>query len=287
MKLARRLAALTAVVFSTLGATGSAMASTFEQAEVDRSKFIPIAAPIGQTNGYQLLIVEQISETQSCWNEYGSNPTVVDPLLLNFDFSGTCGRATDSNGYSVRLANQDFGLQYNLRVIQRGSELVLVGIPFGRRDLPQIEIGRTGGLTAGFARIYLDSGWRLTRRVYQGRSLGHLYLTNDLTLAELTTTPVVQPLPVPDSVAMPDVSPEVSEIDRVESTEGISIDADATPTIEFGEDPTPNEPEFSIEIEAPNLPELTPTPPQNVPALTPQEASRETLSPLPEFSEPR
>jgi hypothetical protein len=47
--------------------------------------------------------LEQIPGKQKCWSESGSNPVMIDPLLLNFDFTGICRRATDSNGYSIRL----------------------------------------------------------------------------------------------------------------------------------------------------------------------------------------
>ncbi|HEY9668329.1 MAG TPA: DUF3747 domain-containing protein, partial [Coleofasciculaceae cyanobacterium] len=134
---------------------------------------------------HQLLIVEQISPKQQCWSESGNNPVIIDPLLLNFDFSGICGRSTDSNGYSIRLADEDFGLQYLLRVVQRNGELQLVGTSRTNANAPDILIGRSGGMTNGFAKIVLQPGWRLTRRTYEGKPLGHVYLTNEQTLAQI------------------------------------------------------------------------------------------------------
>ncbi|MGC9503508.1 DUF3747 domain-containing protein [Baaleninema sp.] len=278
MKLARQLTALAAIVFSTVGTTGSALATGFESTEVDNSDFIAIAAPIGQTNGYQLLLVEQISDTRACWTERGINPTTVEPLLLDFDFSGICGRATDSNGYSIRMGDRDLGMQYSLRVIQRGSELVLVGIPFGlNRNLPQIEIGRTRGLTAGFTRIYLDPGWRLTRRTYEGRALGHIYLTHDLTLAELTQ------LETPSQPATATTVPE----EPVEPTLTLDEPEDPDITVEFGEQPSETEalrqPENSEGVVSEEEePEETST---EVPPMLPREAFRDNPSPLPELIE--
>jgi N-acetylmuramoyl-L-alanine amidase len=99
--------------------------------------------------------------------------------LLNFDFTGICDRSTDSNGYSLRIAGQDLGLQYGLRLVQRNNDLVLMAYSLGDRTLPDIELGRTNGITDGFGKIILDPGWRLTRRVYRHRNLPHLYLTRD------------------------------------------------------------------------------------------------------------
>jgi hypothetical protein len=211
----------------------SQVAARFDQREIDANQVIAIAAPIGRTNGYQLLVVEQLSNQRPCWQEQGSNPTRVEPLLLNFDFSGICGRGTDSNGYSIRAGQEDLGVQYNLQVLERGGELVLVGVPIGRdRNLPRLEIGRTRGMAEGeFSRIYLDSGWRFTRRSYQGRTLGHIYLTHDLTLAQLANqTRPNSPNRVPEPSG--DRSPSPQESDRSETSN----------TIEFGDEPRRSSP---------------------------------------------
>lgn len=285
MKLVRRLTALAAVVCSTVGTTGSALANTFESTEVDLSDFITIAAPIGQTNGYQLLLVEQISDARPCWTERGTHPTTVEPLLLDFDFTGICGRATDSNGYSIRMGDRDLGMQYSLRVVQRGDELVLIGRPFGSdRNLSPLEIGRTRGLTSGFARIYLDPGWRLTRRTYQGRSLGHIYLTHDLTLAEFSQL---------DPVSRPTTATTVPEV-PVEPTLTLDDAEDPEITIEFGE--TPIVPEAVSEEELleeaiweeaePDDTSVIPDTSSVVPPMPPREAFRNNPSPLPELVNP-
>ncbi|KPQ38748.1 MAG: Protein of unknown function (DUF3747) [Phormidium sp. OSCR] len=211
----------------------SQVAARFDQREIDANQVIAIAAPVGRTNGYQLLVVEQLSNQRPCWQEQGSNPTRVEPLLLNFDFTGICGRGTDSNGYSIRAGEQDLGVQYNLQVIERGGELVLVGVPIGRdRNLPRLEIGRTRGMAEGeFSRIYLDSGWRFTRRSYQGRTLGHIYLTHDLTLAQLANqTRPNSPNRVPEPSG--DRRPSPQDADTSESPN----------TIEFGDDPRRSNP---------------------------------------------
>ncbi|MDW8202691.1 MAG: DUF3747 domain-containing protein, partial [Cyanobacteriota bacterium SKYGB_h_bin112] len=178
------------------GLTLPAIAVQFDQREVNQRQFILVAAPYG--NGlHQLLILEQLSNRRQCWREYGSNPIMVEPLLLNFDFTGICNRSTDSNGYSLRIGGQDLGLQYGLRLVQQNNDLVLVAYPFRDRTLPTLELGRTNGIPNGFGKIILDPGWRLTQRVYQRRALPHLYLTRDnappgITLA-LSPTPSLSP----------------------------------------------------------------------------------------------
>jgi len=150
----------------------------FEQQEVEQNQFVAIARPYGG-NKYDLLILRQIPGQQQCWQESGSNPVVIDPLLLNFDFTGSCERSTDSNGYSIRVNGQDLGLDYLLRVVKRNRELVLVGSSRRNANFEDIVIGRTRGLSQGFMKFDLDEGWRFTKRVYQGQPLSHVYLTGD------------------------------------------------------------------------------------------------------------
>jgi hypothetical protein len=172
----RQVAALATVVISTISAWTPANAATFDQVEVDQSKFIAVAAPYGN-NAHQLLIIQQISDKQPCWSESGSNPVKVDPLLLNFDFTGICARSTDSNGYSIRREGQDLGLEYILRVVERNGELVLIGSNSKDRNAPEIVLGRTNGRSDGFTKIVLEPGWRFTKRAFNGKTLGHIYLT--------------------------------------------------------------------------------------------------------------
>jgi N-acetylmuramoyl-L-alanine amidase len=186
----RRITAFTAALATTAVGTLTSVApalaaSAFDQREVDQSKFIAVASPIGSGASHQLLILEQISTSRQCWSESGNNPTIVNPLLLSFDFTGICGRSTDSNGHSIRVNGQDLGLQYSLRVVRRDNNMVLVGSPFNRSG-QEILIGHTGGVTSDFAKIRLYDGWRFTRRMYQGQTLGHTYLTFE---GDLSTIP--------------------------------------------------------------------------------------------------
>jgi len=170
-----KLAALATIAITSIIPLNPVKANTFEEQEVEQSNFIAVAEPFGG-NQHNLLVIEQIPGKQACWSENGSNPVMVEPLLLNFDFTGHCRRATDSNGYSIRMEGVDYGLEYMLRIVERNGELVLIGTN-RLNSKEEVEIGRTGGTGSGFTKIVLDPGWHFTKRVYQGKVLGHVYLS--------------------------------------------------------------------------------------------------------------
>jgi N-acetylmuramoyl-L-alanine amidase len=102
----------------------------------------------------------------------------VDPLLVTFDFTGICGRATDSNGFSIRMAGTDLALKYALTLETVNGNVLLMGTPVDYVGKSVI-IGRTNGDVNEFMKISLDPAWRLSKRVYQGRTLGHFYFTTN------------------------------------------------------------------------------------------------------------
>ena len=180
LSIRRQIAAVATLAAATLGAFGTmetVSSATFSQTEVNQDNFVAIAAPRGQAD-HQLLVVEQVSNTRQCWDEAGAAPTIVDPLLVNFDFTGICGRSTDSNGYSIRVDGQDLALHYSLRVVERDGDLVLIGAP-DARDSEELEIAKANGTTDGFAKLNLEPGWKFTKRTYNDQVLGHVYLTYD------------------------------------------------------------------------------------------------------------
>lgn len=175
--LQRTVAALATVGLATTAIPKPAMAN-FTSTPVNQNDFVAVAAPYGE-DSYQLLIIEQVSDERKCWEENGENPTTIEPLLLSFNFTGICDRKTDSNGYSIRRNGEDLGLDYILRVVKRGDELVLVGSNRRHLNDPDIVLGSTNGLIEGerpFYKIELDPDWRFAKRTYQGRVLGHVYI---------------------------------------------------------------------------------------------------------------
>lgn len=159
--------------------------SGFDQLEVDQSRFVAIAQPLG-SDSFKLLVLEQASNQRPCWAETGSYPVRVDPLLVTFNFTGICGRSVDSNGFSIRVAKQDLGLQYALRLIRRFNSVILQGVPFSAGRGYTMDIASTNGFTSGFLKLQLLPGWRFTKRMYQGKPLGHVYFTNDSFDAAIT-----------------------------------------------------------------------------------------------------
>jgi len=218
MELVRWLRLTTLTVLGLgLGVTShwsAAIATSFSAREVDQNRYVLLAS----SGGSRLTILEQISDTRPCWQQNGNE---VEALLLNFDFTGLCGRYSDLNGYSVRAAGKDFGLRYRLQVQPEGNSMVLYAAP--RQAGPALEIGRTRGVPAELGRIYLNPGWRVTRRVYEGQTVGHIYLTSDQSEATLIAnarnlsspeTPVAtrpQPPAPPPVVSPPSPRPGVSD----------------------------------------------------------------------------
>ena len=181
--LKQSIAALTTLGLLTLSSIIPAKANLFDQKEVDQSRYVAIAIP--RDFGPQLLILEQKTDARQCWSESGDRPTLVDPLLLNFNFTGICGRATDSNGYSIRMAGTDLALDYALSLQMSGGDIRLMGISRIDSNAPRLLIGKTYGLANGMTKIILEPGWRFAKRSYQGKELGHIYVTTDWMPTEL------------------------------------------------------------------------------------------------------
>ena len=175
MKPSRLLQLLFAAGTISFFPLSSVFASSFGETEVDRDRFAVVAAPY--RHGYNLLILEQIPGQRPCWSETGANPTLVQPLFLEFDFTNACLRSSDSNGYSIRFNNQDYGMDYLLSIVEREGELHLVGTPRDSSQ-PELHLGSTNGLGAGSLKIQLKPGWRLTKRTYNGTTTKHVYLSN-------------------------------------------------------------------------------------------------------------
>jgi N-acetylmuramoyl-L-alanine amidase len=165
----------------------------FTEAPIAGDQVKAIAVPAGAI-GYNLNVVEQIPGKQQCYAEKGSNPTIIDPLWTKFDFTGSCNRSTDSNGYSVRLDGQDTSLDYRLDVIAKGEQLQLVAK--NSKGGPNLVVGQTNGKpgTGEYVKINLNPGWKFTKKSYQGKVLGHYFLSGDSTaIAAAGDAPEVAP----------------------------------------------------------------------------------------------
>ncbi|WP_242021457.1 MULTISPECIES: DUF3747 domain-containing protein [Cyanophyceae] len=255
-----------AVVLTGLAAAPMARAQQFDQQPIDPNLAVAIASPVRNGAFYSLMILTQVPNQRQCWQEQGQagGPVTVDPLLLNFDFTGACDRSTDGNGYSVRINSQDLGVHYRLEVSARQNDLVLFARPTRDRSAPPIEIGRTNGRTDGFLKIQLNPGWQMTRRTYNGQPVGHIYLTHDAPLdvrlaagaapplsqtpntppaARPTTPPMTSPPPPPSStvatgnyfrVVVPITGPNTLQQVRAVEPEAFRTNAEGQEVVQVG-----------------------------------------------------
>jgi N-acetylmuramoyl-L-alanine amidase len=181
MKLPKKLklaAIFTGAIVLTTSLLSVPAVAQFTEAPVAEDKIEAIAVPAGAI-GYNLNVVEQIPGKQQCYAEKGSNPTIIDPLWTKFDFTGSCNRSTDSNGYSVRLDGQDTSLDYRLDVVTKGDQLQLVAT--NSKGGSNLVVGQTTGKPAPgeYVKIDLNPGWKFTKKAYQGKTLGHYFLSGD------------------------------------------------------------------------------------------------------------
>lgn len=172
-------AVLTAAVATALPQAAKAQGSVFTTADVDESQFVMVSAPIGKGESSQLNIYEQRTTARPCFAVSGASPAVVDPLLASFDFTGICNRYIDGNGYSLRIGGDDLGTRYRLSVVKTGSDIELLAVPTRDPSRPTMVVARSGGPGNGFLKLNLEPGWKLMRRQYGKRMLGHLYVYRD------------------------------------------------------------------------------------------------------------
>ena len=172
-------AVLTAAVATALPQAAKAQGSVFTAADVDESQFVMVSAPIGKGESSQLNIYEQRTSARPCFAVSGASPAVVDPLLASFDFTGICNRYIDGNGYSLRIGGDDLGTRYRLSVVKTGSDIELLAVPTRDPSRPIMVVARSGGPGNGFLKLNLEPGWKLMRRQYGKRTLGHLYVYRD------------------------------------------------------------------------------------------------------------
>jgi hypothetical protein len=181
-------------------------AGVFRSEAVDTSRFAVLARPVG-TEDWNLVILEQLQAAPACWQTRADG--LVDPALNRFDHSGVCGRYVDSNGYSLRIGEQDLAGRYRLQLEQQGEELLLQAVAADPGQVVVIGRGRVPARERdAFVALSLDSGWELRRRAYGVRSLNHLYLSHGGELADLLAPrPAIALRPADAGLAQPPTAP--------------------------------------------------------------------------------
>lgn len=160
-------------------ASSAASPALFQALELDQGRFLLVAAPIGNGSKAQLNIYEQVTNRRPCFATSGAKPAVVNPLLGTFDFTGICGRFIDANGYSLRVGGTDLATSYRLSVRREAGDNLLIALPTKTGAGPEMLVARTQGAGNGFLQLVFEPGWRLMRRAFGGRALGHVYVYRD------------------------------------------------------------------------------------------------------------
>ncbi|NCO75424.1 MAG: DUF3747 domain-containing protein [Cyanobacteria bacterium] len=244
--LSTRISIFALTAFSSFLPFNAVKAVTFQESEVNQPDFIAIAQPYGG-NKYNLIVIEQIPNKNSCWKETGGNPVNVDLLLLNFDFSGHCRRSTDANGYSIRYDGQDYGLDILLNLVEKDGNLTLIGINRKDSSQPPIIVGTAQGLNSQPMKIQLNPGWRFTKRTYEGKPLGHVYFSYDSTTAPNITpmptegnNPTTLPSEIPPQGVMQEiVAPDIQPQKEIIKEKNVSKVNDTSEKVTVNQSPSP------------------------------------------------
>jgi hypothetical protein len=182
----------TYLALAAAGLTGAALAAPtpwaqaanlFNSRPLDASRFAVLARPVGNSD-WNLLVLEQIQTQPLCWEQRPDG--LIDPALNRFNFTGICSRYLDSNGYSLRVGDQDLASRYRLQLRQSGSELRLEAstpsdptvLVVGRARVPLRD-------RDGFVALKLEPGWDLQRRAFGDQTLSHIYFANPSPLPDL------------------------------------------------------------------------------------------------------
>jgi hypothetical protein len=158
-------------------------ATLFESRPLDSSRFSILARPVADDD-WNLLVLEQLRPVPRCWEPRADG--LVDPALNRFDYTDICSRYLDSNGYSLRVGEDDLAGSYRLRLEQVGDTLQLQAFNPNEPTLLVVGRGRVPLRDReGFVALQLDPGWELRRRAYGGQTLNHVYFANATPLAQL------------------------------------------------------------------------------------------------------
>ena len=159
------------------GLVGSqAAAGVFQSQPLEQERLAVLGQPVGNQD-WKLLVLEQLKPQPKCWEERRDG--LIDTALNRFNFSGICNRYLDSNGYSLRVGEDDVSPRYRLRLESQGNTLVLLAMSGSHPT--ELVVGR-GAIPlrdrSGFVALKLEPGWQLERRMYGERSLSHVYFAN-------------------------------------------------------------------------------------------------------------
>jgi hypothetical protein len=170
-------------------------AGLFNSRPLDASSFAVLARPLGRSD-WNLLVLEQITPQPRCWKERPDG--LIDPALNRFNFTGICSRYLDSNGYSLRVGDQDLASSYRLQLRQSGNELQLqASTPSDSTTLVVARAQVPLRDRDGFVALKLEPGWDLQRRTFGVQALSHVYFANAAPLPQLLAIASANAQPAP------------------------------------------------------------------------------------------
>ena len=136
------------------GLVGSqADAGVFQSQPLQQERLAVLGQPVG-SQGWKLLVLEQLKPAPKCWEERRDG--LIDPALNRFNFSGICSRYLDSNGYSLRVGDDDVSPRYRLRLESQGNTLVLLAMSGSHPT--ELVVGR-GPFPCGTGAALSPSSW--------------------------------------------------------------------------------------------------------------------------------
>ena len=228
--LKRRYLAAGAAV--TLGAAAlpqqfARAAARFDSTPVQSERTIALAQPLSGDR-WNLIVLEQVASAPPCWRRFEDGSVITYEKDLP---PSTCGLYSSSSAYSLRIAGDDLSHPWRLRVESRGGRLELLASS-PEQSTPLL-VGSAQASGDGLGEMQLAEGWSFERRVFEGQSLNHLYVSNEeplpVLLARATAaggpllglaTPPPPPSPVDtatDKAAGAEPSTSGSRLARLES----------------------------------------------------------------------
>ena len=93
---------------------------------------------------------------------------------------------------------RSLGTVYRLSVVKESGDTLLMALPTKPGAGPELVVARSGGTANGFLLLLPEPGWKLMRRQFSGRTLGHVYVYRaDWPAAAAATTSPAAPAAVP------------------------------------------------------------------------------------------
>ncbi len=182
--LKRTYRALTALSLAALGTAATAIgnapragaAGIFGAEPLAEGSTVALAQSV-DGNRWNLVVVERLQPGSGCWQQQANGLVSLEPGALSNE--ALCNRLQSSSGYSLRAGGQDLRAPWRLRIEANGNRLELQAL---NPSLPApITIG-TAALpkradASALPSFTLNPGWNFQKRSYEGRLLGHVYLS--------------------------------------------------------------------------------------------------------------